>query len=270
MERFSWQVHFRNRKKLRRDWHSIPISGTIGEGRSRRFFIGGYPGNSSVCKDGARSVSLGRDKKDAASRVSKGDHRERSKLLEMHLADQIRRWRRVSLCSLLCLTVHGLAIAQTEASTSPKKPAHATASPAKTSKHHTSGHTASKRTSVRTSTLTAKSSRGKKGSKKRGQQAIDSARAREIQTALIREHYMQGEPSESWDSTTQAAMQRYQADHGWQSKTTPDSRALIKLGLGPSHDHLLNPESAMTAAPAAGDPKAGAKKTPAGNNLPQH
>jgi hypothetical protein len=44
-------------------------------------------------------------------------------------------------------------------------------------------------------------------------------------------------------------MRRYQADHGWQSKTVPDSRALIKLGLGPSNDHLLNPESAMTTGP---------------------
>jgi peptidoglycan hydrolase-like protein with peptidoglycan-binding domain len=106
------------------------------------------------------------------------------------------------------------------------------------------------------------------GSKKRGQKAIDSTRAREIQTALIREHYMQGEPSGSWDSATEAAMQRYQADHGWQAKQTPDSRALIKLGLGPSPDHLLNPESAMTTAPA-GDPKAAAKQTPTDNNLPQ-
>jgi hypothetical protein len=46
-------------------------------------------------------------------------------------------------------------------------------------------------------------------------------------------------------------MRRYQADHGWQSKTVPDSRALISLGLGPSHDHLLNPESAMTTGPAS-------------------
>jgi hypothetical protein len=44
-------------------------------------------------------------------------------------------------------------------------------------------------------------------------------------------------------------MQRYQADHGWQSKEVPDSRALIKLGLGPDHEHLLNPESAMTTQP---------------------
>jgi hypothetical protein len=44
-------------------------------------------------------------------------------------------------------------------------------------------------------------------------------------------------------------MQRYQADHGWQTKVTPDARALIKLGLGPDHEHLLNPETAMTSGP---------------------
>jgi hypothetical protein len=72
-------------------------------------------------------------------------------------------------------------------------------------------------------------------------------------------------------------MQRYQADQGWQSKTTPDSRALIKLRLGPSHDHLLNPESAMTmptptpmpTPPAAGDPKTAAKPASPDNNLPK-
>jgi hypothetical protein len=44
-------------------------------------------------------------------------------------------------------------------------------------------------------------------------------------------------------------MQKYQADNGWQSKQVPDSRALIKMGLGPDHEHLLNPESAMTSQP---------------------
>ena len=191
-------------------------------------------------------------------------------------ADRIRRWRRVGICSLLCLAVHGLAMAQTEPSTStpPKKPAHASAAPAKKSTHNASGHATAQRTSSNTTTQKSKSSRGKKGSKqvakKRSQQAIDSARAREIQEALIREHYMYGEPTGVWDSATQAAMQRYQADQGWQSKTTPDSRALIKLGLGPNHDHLLNPESAATAAPAAGDPKAAAKQTPAEDNLPKN
>jgi peptidoglycan hydrolase-like protein with peptidoglycan-binding domain len=99
---------------------------------------------------------------------------------------------------------------------------------------------------------THKKSTHKKSSKawrRRGQQRIDSKRALQIQQALIREHYLNGKPSGVWDQATQAAMQKYQADNGWQSKTTPDSRALIKLGLGPDHDHLLNPESAMTSQP---------------------
>jgi|HubBroStandDraft_6_1064221.scaffolds.fasta_scaffold00186_22 hypothetical protein len=91
----------------------------------------------------------------------------------------------------------------------------------------------------------------KKVSSHHGQQNIDPQRARDIQTALIREHYLDGKASGVWDDTSQKAMQKYQADHGWQSKTTPDSRALIKLGLGPDHQHLLNPESAMTEAPPA-------------------
>jgi peptidoglycan hydrolase-like protein with peptidoglycan-binding domain len=186
----------------------------------------------------------------------------------MYWAEQIRRWRRVGLCGLLCVAVHGLAIADTP--TPPTKPAQASTATAAKAKHHAAAHIATKRTSSQTVGQKSKNSHGKKGSKysskKRGQQAIDSGRARQIQTALIREHYMQGEPSGSWDGATQAAMKRYQADQGWQSKQIPDSRALIKLGLGPSHDHLLNPESAMTSAP--GDPKAAAKRTPPENNLP--
>jgi Putative peptidoglycan binding domain len=139
-----------------------------------------------------------------------------------------------------------------------------TSAKTKSAKPQTSAQTTTKRASTHKSGT----AHGKKVAKKRGQQGIDSDRARDIQTALIREHYIQGEPSGTWDSATQAAMQRYQADHGWQAKTTPDARALIKLGLGPSHDHLLNPESAMTTTPAAGDPKAGTKQTPAAG-LPQ-
>jgi peptidoglycan hydrolase-like protein with peptidoglycan-binding domain len=85
----------------------------------------------------------------------------------------------------------------------------------------------------------------------RGQQKIDSDRTQAIQEALIREHYLTGEATGKWTQATEDALRRYQADHGWQSKTVPDARALIKLGLGPSHDHLLNPESAMTTAPDA-------------------
>jgi hypothetical protein len=93
-----------------------------------------------------------------------------------------------------------------------------------------------------------------------GQRQIDPDRAREIQTALIREHYLSGPASGQWDATTETAMQKYQADHGWQTKLTPDSRALIKLGLGPHTDTAQAassaPVSAVTphadATPAAG------------------
>ena len=94
-------------------------------------------------------------------------------------------------------------------------------------------------------------SRKKKTVRARGQQKIDSDRTQAIQEALIREHYLTGEATGKWTQATEDALRRFQADHGWQSKTVPDSRALIKLGLGPSHDHLLNPESAMTTAPDA-------------------
>ena len=67
-----------------------------------------------------------------------------------------------------------------------------------------------------------------------GQRGIAPERATQIQNALIREKYLSGEPSGKWDSETEDAMQKYQADHGWQTKLTPDSRALISLGLGPS------------------------------------
>ena len=78
--------------------------------------------------------------------------------------------------------------------------------------------------------------------KRHGQQVIQTDRAREIQEALIREHYLDGQPTGVWDAKTTAAMRRFQADQGWQSKVVPDSRALIKLGLGPSHENDLNPD----------------------------
>ena len=90
---------------------------------------------------------------------------------------------------------------------------------------------------------------GKRRTTARGQQKIDPDRAQEIQEALIREHYLAGAASGTWNQSCEDAMRRYQADHGWQSKTVPDARALISLGLGPNHEHLLNPESAMTTEP---------------------
>lgn len=68
--------------------------------------------------------------------------------------------------------------------------------------------------------------------------SMDSARATEIQQALIKQGYLSGEPSGVWDAESVAAMQKLQGDNGWQTKITPDSRALIKLGLGPQQDTI--------------------------------
>ena len=123
---------------------------------------------------------------------------------------------------------------------------------------------------VTTSHTGKRSSHKKKSSRVRGQQKIDSDRARSIQEALIREHYLSGEPTGTWNAASEDAMRRYQAAHGWQSKTVPDSRALISLGLGPSKDHLLNPESAMTTGPATphSDAPAATSQTPAPVSTP--
>lgn len=117
-------------------------------------------------------------------------------------------------------------------------PAFATTST--TTKKTTSGHGHSSHKSA------AKS----KSHKLHGQQTIDSTRATEIQAALIREHYLTGEASGNWDLTTQAAMQKYQSDQGWQTKLTPDSRALKKLGLGPDYSTAINAKDSSFAGPA--------------------
>lgn len=80
-----------------------------------------------------------------------------------------------------------------------------------------------------------------------GPRAIDNARATQIQTALIKAGYLTGEPSGHWDTSSQAAMEKLQSDNGWQTKLVPDSRALIKLGLGPS----ATPDQSATTATAS-------------------
>jgi peptidoglycan hydrolase-like protein with peptidoglycan-binding domain len=128
------------------------------------------------------------------------------------------------------LLAAGLATAQ-ETASQPDTTSHSSAPAHKTSSKHKKSHKSSAK------------------SRTHGQKKIDAQRAQEIQEALIREHYLDGKPTGVWSDSTEEAMKRYQADNGWQSKTTPDARALIKLGLGPDHQHLLNPESAMTSQP---------------------
>ncbi|MGE5114291.1 MAG: peptidoglycan-binding domain-containing protein [Acidobacteriaceae bacterium] len=139
------------------------------------------------------------------------------------------------------------------------------ASPGTHSKKSVSKSSSKHPKTARSSKLSSKKSRHR-SRKPRGQQAIDSGRTREIQEALITQHYLQGEPTGSWDAQTKAALVKFQHDNGWQTKVVPDSRALIKLGLGPSHDGLLNPESAAISSPR----ELGMAKEIPGGGEPQH
>jgi hypothetical protein len=157
---------------------------------------------------------------------------------------------RLSALGCVALLAATLSSAQETDSKSSAQPASTPA--ASSSNASTSSHTKTKSTHTSAHSSTGKSKKSRKSASKgraHGQQKIDSKRTEEIQEALIREHYLDGKPTGVWNDATQQAMQKYQADNNWQSKTTPDARALIKLGLGPDHDHLLNPESAMTSQP---------------------
>lgn len=164
--------------------------------------------------------------------------------------------RAASAIAMVC----GLAVPQAGASSSTAASSKTTSSGSHSGTKLKSAK--SKSTSVPSSSR--KTKRGKKGYR-RGQQKIDAERTHQIQEALIRQHYMSGLPSGKWDASTEAALRKFQADNGWQSKTVPDSRALIKLGLGPNHDHLLNPESAMTTVPATPAAPPVPAPTPAAN-----
>ncbi len=68
---------------------------------------------------------------------------------------------------------------------------------------------------------------------------LDPDRVKEIQLALTREGYLQGDPTGEWDSNTREAMLRYQTMHGFPATGLPEAKSLMKMGLGP---HPLAPE----------------------------
>jgi hypothetical protein len=176
----------------------------------------------------------------------------------------MRYWNRfrTAPCGVACTLVLTCAWAPGSARQQDAAASTTSTAPSKAGTHASTPKSLS--TTAKASKTRAASTRRSRKKSVRGQQKIDSERAREIQEALIREHYLAGDPSGTWNQASEDAMRRYQEDHGWQTKEVPDSRALIKLGLGPSKDHLLNPESAMTTAPDAprSDAPAPASHTP--------
>lgn len=151
--------------------------------------------------------------------------------------------------ALLCTSPLAAAI-RTKSSTRVKPHTAASSSRLTASTSKSSPHKSGKTTVASTRNgrhgVAAKTARSQKP---HGQQSIDETRTLEIQQALIREHYLNGEATGQWDQATRDALVRFQGDNHWQTKFLPDSRALIKLGLGPSQQGLLNPESAAVAVP---------------------
>ena len=74
-----------------------------------------------------------------------------------------------------------------------------------------------------------------------------------IQEKLAEVGYLKEDPNGQWDDQTREAMRRYQQDNGFPATGLPESKSLMKLGLGP---HPLPPEldqphgqTAETSAP---------------------
>jgi hypothetical protein len=118
-------------------------------------------------------------------------------------------------------------------------PAPATASARKPVTHTTGAATTHKAAAVRKTGTGNKPVRGLTGRQRLARLHLDPDRVQEIQQALARESYLQGDANGRWDDRTRAAMLRYQTDHGFSTTGLPDAKSLMKLGLGP---HPLAPE----------------------------
>jgi len=94
-----------------------------------------------------------------------------------------------------------------------------------------------------------------------GQKAPAPERISEIQAALAREGYYQGDPTGKFDSSTLAALERFQSANGLDGSGKLDAPTLQKLGLGSDIAGVGAPKpvvpsccSAKPAAPAPATP----------------
>lgn len=150
------------------------------------------------------------------------------------------------LQSLAIMTM-GMVLAAAATATTTTTTPKSTKSSRSSSNSHKSSSSSSHRSSKSSGSKSKKKSSARATS--HGQHGIDEERTSEIQLALIREHYLTGEPTGQWDQSTKEALTRFQAENGWQTKSLPDARALIKLGLGPDKKGLLNPDTAVMSSP---------------------
>jgi Putative peptidoglycan binding domain len=102
------------------------------------------------------------------------------------------------------------------------------------------------------------------------QQAPSSDRITEIQGALARGGYYQGDPTGKWDDSTVSAMEKFQSANGIEPNGKIDAPSLQKLGLGSDIAGVSAPRPVIPAAtsspstslPAAAVPGASAAMVP--------
>jgi peptidoglycan hydrolase-like protein with peptidoglycan-binding domain len=87
------------------------------------------------------------------------------------------------------------------------------------------------------------------------QKAPTPERISEIQSALARNGYYQGNPNGKWDSNTISAMQKFQSDNGLSNSGKIDASSLQKLGLGSGTAGVDAPKP-LTSKPATSAPAA--------------
>src|ERR1700734_3801310 len=112
------------------------------------------------------------------------------------------------------------------------------------------------------------------------QKAPTAARISEIQSALARNGYYQGQPNGKWDSNTVSAMQKFQSSNGLEASGKLNALSLQKLGLGSSIAGVSAPKpkqptsnSVPAQPPSAGTPQPGtapsnSSSTSAANSIP--
>lgn len=98
--------------------------------------------------------------------------------------------------------------------------------------------------------------------KVRGQKAPTADRITEIQTALSRDGYYQGEPNGKWDSNTVAAVQKFQSANGMDANGKLDAPTLQKLGLGSDIAGVSAPKPMVPGSPNAAPPSSAPSTVP--------
>jgi peptidoglycan hydrolase-like protein with peptidoglycan-binding domain len=128
------------------------------------------------------------------------------------------------LAKLLILALAAVVVATGGASAGPQSSASSGASSGSGSSSTTHKSTSKKK----------KSAHRRSARREPFQKAPTADRISEIQTALSRGGYFEGQPNGKWDANTVAAMQKFQSANGLNSSGKIDATTLQKLGLGSS------------------------------------